>query len=69
MPLCVLGDRRSNDWIAQTRAALPASRMLKGKVRSQIAAVELLKGSHRSALAHLDALFVSLQHCALRGEL
>jgi len=35
----------------------------------RIAAVEEHKVKHRAAAAELDALFVSLQHCAFRGEL
>jgi len=36
---------------------------------NRIALVEKLKTSHRTSLTELDALFVSLQHRAFRGEL
>jgi len=35
----------------------------------RIAAVDKLKATHRSSLSRLDALFVTLQHRAFRGEL
>ena len=35
----------------------------------RIAAVEKLKVAQRASLAELDALFVTLQHRAFRGEL
>ncbi|MDX2099603.1 MAG: hypothetical protein SFW36_17630 [Leptolyngbyaceae cyanobacterium bins.59] len=35
----------------------------------RVEAIEQLKVTHRESLAQLDALFVSLQHRAFRGEL
>ena len=35
----------------------------------RVEAIEQLKATHRESLAHLNALFASLQHRALRGEL
>lgn len=35
----------------------------------RVQAIERLKAKHRQSLAELDALFLSLQHRAFRGEL
>ncbi|MEI8189822.1 MAG: restriction endonuclease subunit S, partial [candidate division NC10 bacterium] len=42
---------------------------LQGEYDRRVVAVEKLKAAHRASLAELDALFVSLQHRAFRGEL
>lgn len=42
---------------------------LQQELERQVRAVDSLKAAHRASLAEMDALFVSLQHRAFRGEL
>jgi type I restriction enzyme S subunit len=44
-------------------------RTLQREFARRVAAVEKLKTAQRASLAEMDALFVSLQHRAFRGEL
>jgi type I restriction enzyme S subunit len=52
------------------RFAIPQANLADQRIfEDRVAAVERLKDRHRAQLAELEALFVSLQHRAFRGEL
>jgi len=54
--------------ISETTVLLPPITLQRDFAR-RVTAVDVLRTAQRTALAELDALFVSLQHRAFRGEL
>lgn len=48
---------------------MPVSDPLEREFAGRVTALETLKTAHRTSLAELDALLVSVQHRAFRGEL